>query len=505
MALMGQIENKELIKKAQYLVEHGQLSEGQELLEGALGRGSLQTDDLKGKSFLILGKIALLQGNFEIALMHLKTAQRKAPERSWIMLEAQRLEGNVHLERGQLDIGLTCYQTALTLAKELGITKSIVACLNNIALTHVDRGEYDQSLELFENGLKISQETNDKEEIAKIYNNQGLVFYKRGQYDLALDNYNQSAKLGKDRDDKLGEAISKRNMADIYLAKGDLFKALECLREAQQRFEDTGFKLGVCYVLRSLSEIYWSHGELNKAIETLTEAITLCRNIGIISDIYPTLLLLLSEVHTDAGGHDEAEDLLSMCIAVNENLGSEALSGEIAYTRGYLEAPGKGRGNLGDAKQAYLKAISISEKLRLIQIWLKASLGLTEVSIGESMATLDESKLVEAEEQLTAIFEQLKVSEQIPLLCQVLQLQGLLAIAKNDLSTALDYFKSAWTTAETHGLPYIADKAKENYERASQLITKGKELLTTKKSSSVQEVLEYCRNQVSEIQRMIRK
>ena len=79
-----------------------------------------------------------------------------------------------------------------------------------------------------------------------------------------------------------------------------------------------------------------------------------------------------------------------------------------------------------------------------MQIWLKASLGLAEVSIGEGMATLDESKLLEAEERLTAILEQLKVSDQIPILCQVLQLQGLLAIAKNDLSTALDFFKQAW-------------------------------------------------------------
>ncbi len=496
-------EFAKIVEQGELLIAKGEYLEARDLLEGFINDNEVLDDEILAKVFLLLGKSTVFRGEFEISLLHLKTAQRKAKKPSRTFVEAMRVEGIVYLERGNFETALDLFSTSLDLARKIGFKKAICAGLNNIAIVHTYRGELETATEIYDEALSAAVEFEDKEESAKILNNMAEIFAKRGRYDLAYENYRRSLLLCKELGDKHLQATLLNNISEIFKARGDFEKSIEFLQQSYDLYKEIGLKRGIGVVQSNLGELYWLDGDLRKATETINQAIEIHQEIGIEDEVYWHSLLLLTGVFTDRGYYQQAEELLSKAESLNNRIQSDLFAAEIFYVRGYLESPGKGKGNLGNAKSAYMKALAITEneKLGLLKIWINASLGLAEVNIGEYMASLEEKNLQEAEERLDLIHTMAQDESQIPILCQVLQLQGLLAIARLKHDEALEKFEEARKIAEQRGLTFLAIKSRENYDRAVNLRMKSKKML--EKESEVDEVFQYVKERVREVQRMI--
>ncbi|MFQ5978346.1 MAG: tetratricopeptide repeat protein [Candidatus Heimdallarchaeota archaeon] len=503
---MKTADYKQIIAKAQRNIEQAKYREAQTLLEEILKQEDWPNLELQAKAFLWLGRVGLHRGDFNKALMHLKTAQRKSLELgpSWVLLESIRVEGILHSEKGNFTIALDCFKSALEIAKKLKIVKSIAACLNNIALIHQYRGEFEVALDIFDESLAIAVEAEDKEESGKVLNNMAEIFAKKGHYDLAYEHYRRSLVLDKERGDKAGEAIGLNNISEIYKARGDYAKSIEYLQEAYNLVNETGYKPMLGAVLSNLGELHWLEGDLRKATEVLEQGINICNEIGIEDETFWRMMLLLAGVSTDRSNFEKAEALLEACKALNERIQSKLLAAEICYGRGYLEAPATGKGNLGHAKQAYNEALTLaeSEELGLTEIWINSSLGLAFTLLGEYLATFEDKFLLEAEQRLGTILIKAKEELQVPILTKVLELQGLLALAQMKHDEALAVFDEARKLANSRGLTYLADKATEQYEKAVRLRAKSQKIMA-KDSDSVDSIIQYVKDRVREVQRMV--
>jgi len=366
------------------------------------------------------------------------------------------------------------------------------------------RGEFEKSLVTFDEGLAIAVEAEDKVVSSKILNNLAEIYAKRGQYDVAYEHYSRSLLIFKERGDKEGQAIVLGNISEIYKARGDYIKCIDYLQQAYDLAKEIGLKRSLVTVHSNLGELHWLEGDLRKATEVLEQGINLCNEISLKDAEYSRMLLLLTGVQTDRGKLNEAETLLEKVTTLNKRMQSETLGAEICYVRGYLEAPIKGKGNLSNAKQAYNEALALAmkENLGLADIWINASLGLAHIHLHEYSSSLDDKYLLHAEERLNAIFDRAKQESEVPILCQVLQLQGLLAIAQMRHDEALIKYDEARILAEKRGLTYLADKANENYEKAAQLRAKSRKILA-KDPSTVRDVMQYVKDRVREVQRMV--
>jgi tetratricopeptide (TPR) repeat protein len=493
----------EIIAKAQKNIEQANFREAQSLLEETLRQADWPTES-RAKVYLYLGQIGLRLGNFNAALLNLRNAQKRAIYPSWVSLEAIRVEGIVLSEKGEFEAALERFETALKLARKLKIEKSIAASLNNIALIYEYRGEFERALEIFDEGLAIAVDAEDKEESGKILNNMAEIFAKRGQYDLAYEHYYRALILDKERGDRAGEAIGLNNISEIYKAMGNYAKSIEYLQKAYDLVNEIGYKPMLGVVLSNLGELHWLEGDLRKASEILEQGINVCKEIGIEDETYWRMLLLLTGVQTDRENYEEAEALLDACETLNKRIRSKLLAAEAYYLRGYLEGPETGKGNLGNAKEAYHKALEIAEheKLGFTEIWINSSLGLAHTLLGEFITSLDDQYLYDAEKRLEMIFERARQELQVPILCKIRELQGLLALAQMKHEDAIAKFEEARKMAESRGLSYLAEKAQAQHEKAVQMHTKRRKILA-KDPETVQDVVEYVKGKVREVQRMI--
>jgi hypothetical protein len=117
------------------------------------------------------------------------------------------------------------------------------------------------------------------------------------------------------------------------------------------------------------------------------------------------------------------------------------------------------------------------------------------------MSSLDDQFLSECEQRLATIFERANKEAQVPILTKVLELQGLLALAQMKHDEALVKFDEARRLAKSRGLTYLEEKASEQYTKTVQIRDKFRK--SQKESDSVEDVIQYVKDRVREVQRMV--
>ncbi len=110
--------------------------------------------------------------------------------RDQIIIEQRR--GGVLDELKAFKKGISSYNTALNLARDLKDTTLLALTLNNLAITELKAGLMQQARHHLQEGLSLSAKSNDK---ARVYNNLGDWFQKQNLWDSAYDAYSRSVAL----------------------------------------------------------------------------------------------------------------------------------------------------------------------------------------------------------------------------------------------------------------------------------------------------------------------
>ncbi len=462
-------ESEDTLSQAQQFVNQGNFEQGRQLLERLVSQEMHLDDEMLASIYLLLGRTKYYTGEFDSGLEDLRKVQKKAEEVSTTHIEAIRFEGIILAGKGEVKAAKECYTKALQVARKTGQKKCIAALLNNIATLHQGKGEYDLAFEILDEGLSIAVEIEDKQESTKLLNNIAEIYSKKGKYDLAFEYYQRSILIDRQIGSQVGEAIKLNNIAEIYRARGEYKKSIEYLKEAFNIAKVTGDKGTLAVILSNLGEVNWLEGNILVAIEDLEQAHEICQQVGIEDIRFRRILLLLVGIETEKADFTKAEVYLEKSIALNERLHSDTFRAEILCFQGFLEAPGKGKGNKKIARAAYEDAIELAKRITLNDVLIGSSFGLADLIIHEYLETSELNKIEEALDSLKKAHFLAKNRNNPFVIAYILLLQGLLSIGKEHYDTAYKLLFQANMLAEEHNLGHLLRKINPHIEKVDQI------------------------------------
>lgn len=119
--------------------------------------------------------------------------------------------------RGDYDSALYFYNSALKIAKTIGIPELNANVNSNIGLVYWNQGEYEKALETYLISLRIFEKINNKKGLSNVLSNIGLIYYDLHNYKEALKYHFQSLKIRENINYLYGIGVSLSNIGLVYM------------------------------------------------------------------------------------------------------------------------------------------------------------------------------------------------------------------------------------------------------------------------------------------------
>ncbi|MBI4824663.1 MAG: tetratricopeptide repeat protein [Nitrospirae bacterium] len=167
---------------------------------------------------------------------------------------------------GRHDDALSAYKEALDIFRKLNIPNDIAAALYRTGAIYESLGKYHEALKYYEESLDVVKKLNMPQDEAAGLNDIGLIYYELGQYDKALKYYEEALKINRKLDTPIGIATELDNIGWVYLALKDYKKAEELFKEKEEEEARAGYGWTGN---PSLVEVYLATGKYKEALELL--------------------------------------------------------------------------------------------------------------------------------------------------------------------------------------------------------------------------------------------
>ncbi|MEZ0007017.1 tetratricopeptide (TPR) repeat protein [Flavobacterium sp. 28YEA47A] len=216
----------------------------------------------EGNSYLNLGNVNVILGNYPLALDNFSNAQE--------IFEADLI-------------------TDLKNSSE--IKKGLARAYGSIGIVFSEQSNYAKALQYHLKAVKIYEEMKDEARTARIYNNIGIVYQAIKEDFKALDYFTKAQKLQEKTGD-MTVGITTTNIGNIYLRQKNYPKALEYYTKSKNTFAKSSDARGLGELYNNLGSYYWQTGNSSQALESWKKAIAQFNSIDDkfgISDTYSHL------------------------------------------------------------------------------------------------------------------------------------------------------------------------------------------------------------------------
>lgn len=162
-----------------------------------------------------LANIYYIKGEFDLAISNYQTAITLNPNKTWTSVIAQTM-GFVYQEnKSDPDAAISAYQTAYVL------TPDDIDIYVNLGSAFYDKEDYNNALAVYRQALELQPYN------AKIHCNLGFLYWGKGDTEEAIKSYELAIKYNKNYD------IAYNNLGVIYLDDlGRVNKAIELFKNA---------------------------------------------------------------------------------------------------------------------------------------------------------------------------------------------------------------------------------------------------------------------------------
>jgi predicted ATPase len=208
-------------------VARGHLSETRTWLEAAFERSAAVPVQVEAKARYGLGRVALVQGDYDRAIPSLEESAhlfREVGEAEGLVFSLADL-GFVATAQGRHADAQRFADEALAEAKAVGNETTIAAALHSLACTKLDADEYGEARTLFEQSLALRRKVGDKRNIANSLCYLGSVALLEGDYEAATALLDESLALGRDLGNLLIVSAGLANESLVTLAAGEAGRA----------------------------------------------------------------------------------------------------------------------------------------------------------------------------------------------------------------------------------------------------------------------------------------
>ena len=196
------------------------------------------------------------------------------------LARALHAAGDVEQWLGNLDRAEAHFARALTIFRELGDARGVVAMLRGLGSVAVDRGDLERAEVLLREVLDRSPAAGTAWEAASAANVLGVIAYTRGDHAASL-RYGEAAVAGWQSLDDTGHVPSaKINLARTALADGDPSRAAAVVRDVLADLTDAGGDLLVCDTFELVAGLALVTKDTTAAARSLAVADAAQRRLG---------------------------------------------------------------------------------------------------------------------------------------------------------------------------------------------------------------------------------
>jgi predicted ATPase/class 3 adenylate cyclase len=238
-------------------VARGYLSETRKWLEAAFEQSASIPPRVEAKALYALGRVALVQGDYEQAITSLEKSARlfrELGEAEGLVFSLADL-GFIANAQGRHQAAERLADESLAEAKAAGSERTIAAALHSLACTKLDADEYGEARTLFEQSLALRRKLGDKRNIANSLCYLGSVALLEGDHDSATALLDESLALGRELGNLLIVSAVLANKSLVALAAGEAGRAASLCIESLALSHELGDKRTTVECLHALAGI----------------------------------------------------------------------------------------------------------------------------------------------------------------------------------------------------------------------------------------------------------
>ena len=263
----------------------GHLPEGRRwfarLLDAAGGEDAPATTPGLGRSLLVAGTLAFLQGDFDAAralLLRCLAAAAGATGEERLPGLAHEMLGSVAYRQGDYGQARSHYEQALARARALGHGENVASALGNLANVAQSSGDFNASRALNEECLAIWRAKGDRNGEARTLHNLANLAQSQGRLAEARGYYEQGLAIHRETADRYGMGSTLRGVAEVAIAQGEFATAAARARESLALARDLDARVSQMEILRVLTDLVRAVGEpeaaarAHGALEQIREA-----------------------------------------------------------------------------------------------------------------------------------------------------------------------------------------------------------------------------------------
>jgi predicted ATPase/class 3 adenylate cyclase len=262
-------------------VARGYLSETRRWLEAAFELSAAVPPQVEAKALYGLGRVALVEGDYEQAVPSLERSARlfrELGEPEGLVFALADL-GFIATAQGRHEDAQRFAEESLAEAKAAGNERAIAAALHSLACAKLDADEYGEARALFEQSLALRRKLGDKRNMANSLCYLGSVALLEGDHDGATALLDESLALGRELGNLLIVSAALANKSLVALAAGAAGRAEALCIEGLALSHELGDKRTTVECLHTLAGVAAVQAEplpaavLSGAAESLHAAI----------------------------------------------------------------------------------------------------------------------------------------------------------------------------------------------------------------------------------------
>lgn len=289
----------------------------------------------------------------------------------------------------------------------------------------------EKALVFIDKGIAIATKLNSQKYIAQGYNDKGAVQFLLGKKDAALQSYNQSLKIREALNDKNGLASLYNKIGILHNTSGKYDLAIEMQLKCIKYYEEIKDTLKQVSTNNNLAELYNKLGKIDESLTYSNHNLKLLTNKKE-SPLVGATYLIMANTYLLNSNYVLAEKYYNIALPILKKF---EVNNELASGLNNFGSLYEKQNNQEAAYQKYEEAYNLAKSKNNIR---GAAVYLTNMGIVE----VNQNKLTEAEEHLTAAKLLTDSSNQMAQLINVYKGMAKLYVKKKDEQKAIYYINA---------------------------------------------------------------
>lgn len=225
----------------------------------------------------------------------------------------------IHKDRGDFDLAVDAWQQALSVAKFIQDTDTVLRTLGNLGMAYSAWGRYTEALDYYQQSLELAATLKHEPSVARLHNNIGAVHRARGKLDKALEHYEKALAIDRRLADEAAIATRMANIATIHMDRGEYERAREFYEKSLSTARKSGNEDKIAIRLNNLGSVKLSLGDYQGALQHYQEALKLHTKLGQRHQV-ATVLSNMGSAFWYLERYQEAESHLLRSVDLKEQL-----------------------------------------------------------------------------------------------------------------------------------------------------------------------------------------